>query len=113
MRIMVAVFGNGSIFVGTALRTRTFKASAFFLSSLWPPTAAFFFPLKTCSFIRVGGISDMVGGFFAVACLPVWTTARIQNERQSRVASHARQIAVGFTTIESDPMSVCVSNEES
>lgn len=27
----------------------------FFFRSLNPPTAAFFFPLKTCWFIRVGG----------------------------------------------------------
>jgi hypothetical protein len=41
----------------------TFNASAFFFSSLCPPSAAFFFALKTCWFIRVGGTSDMVTKF--------------------------------------------------
>lgn len=37
----------------------TFNASAFFLRSLCPLSAAFFLPLKICWFIRVGGTSDM------------------------------------------------------
>ena len=38
----------------------TLSASAFFFSSLYPPSAAFFLTLKICWFIRVGGTSDMV-----------------------------------------------------
>jgi hypothetical protein len=36
------------------------SASAFFFSSPCPVSAAFFLPLKTCWFIRVGGTSDMI-----------------------------------------------------
>ena len=46
-------------------KTLTLSASAFFFSSLCPPSAAFFFTLKICWFIRVGGTSDMVAFLFS------------------------------------------------
>ena len=46
-------------------KSLTLSASAFFFSSLCPPSAAFNFNLKTCWFIRVGGTSDMVAFLFS------------------------------------------------
>ena len=49
-------------------KSLTLSASAFFFSSLCPPSAAFNFNLKTCWFIRVGGTSDMVAFLFSGKC---------------------------------------------
>lgn len=51
-------------------KSLTLSASAFFFSSLCPPSAAFNFNLKTCWFIRVGGTSDMVAFLFSGKMLP-------------------------------------------
>ena len=58
-------------------KSLTLSASAFFFSSLCPPSAAFNFNLKTCWFIRVGGTSDMVAFLFSGKMLPTSTLRQI------------------------------------